>query len=83
MTPGHLALLIDSIDRTVELETLDGTRFLATPLFVYTGPDNPDVFFLPVDRTPEGTLKPAETGQSILLEDLLAVRPTPDAGVVK
>jgi hypothetical protein len=72
MTAEHLALLEASIDQVVEIETLDGTRFLATPLFVYTGEDNPDVFFLPVDRV---TGKAGETGQSILLEDILAVRP--------
>ncbi|RXH57557.1 hypothetical protein [Granulicella sibirica] len=74
MTAEHLALLNASIDQIVELETLDGTRFLATPLFVYEGEDNPDVFFLPVERGASGNLKTAETGQSILLEDILAVR---------
>jgi hypothetical protein len=74
MTAEHLTLLHASIDQIVELETLDGTRFLATPLFVYEGEDNPDVFFLAVERDPEGGLKTAETGQSILLEDILAVR---------
>ena len=74
MTAEHLVLLNASIDQIVELETLDGTRFLATPLFVYEGEDNPDVFFLPVERDPGGSLKTAETGQSILLEDILAVR---------
>ena len=75
MTPEHLVLLNASIDQIVEFETLDGTRFLATPLFVYEGEDNPDVFFLPVERSSTGSLKTAETGQSILLEDILAVRP--------
>ena len=74
MTPEHLALLNASIDQTIEIETLDGTRFLATPLFVYEGEDNPDVFFLPVERAAEGAFKTAETGQSILLEDIQAVR---------
>lgn len=74
MTPEHQALLNASIDQVVEIETLDGTRFLATPLFVYEGEDNPDVFFLPVERLADGTLKPAEAGQSILLEDIEAVR---------
>ena len=73
MTTAHLALLEASIDRPIEFHLLDGTRFLATPLFVYTGPDNPDVFLLPLTRTPEGTLAPAAEGQSILLEDILAV----------
>jgi hypothetical protein len=71
MTPEHLALLHASIDQVVEIEALDGTRFLATPLFVYEGEDNPDVFFLPVDGE---TRKPAEAGQSILLEDIQAIR---------
>jgi hypothetical protein len=71
MTAEHLTLLRASIDQVVEFEALDGTRFLATPLFVYEGEDNPDVFFLPVDRV---SGKAAETGQSILLEDVLAVR---------
>ena len=71
MTPEHLALLEGNIDQEVEIETLDGTRFLARPLFVYTGEDNPDVFFLAVDRT---TGRAVKTGQSILLEDILAVR---------
>ncbi|SFS08824.1 hypothetical protein SAMN05421771_1542 [Granulicella pectinivorans] len=74
MTPEHQALLNASIDQVIEIEALDGTRFLATPLFVYEGEDNPDVFFLPVERLPDGTLKTAEAGQSILLEDIQAVR---------
>jgi len=74
MTPEHLSLLNASIDETVEIETLDGTRFLATPLFVYEGEDNPDVFFLAVDRAADGTLKTAEAGQSILLEDIQSIR---------
>ena len=74
MTPEHLVLLNEHIDQIVEFEALDGTRFLATPLFVYEGEDNPDVFFLPVERTTDGRMKAGETGQSILLEDILAVR---------
>jgi hypothetical protein len=74
MTTEHLVLLNASIDQIVEIETLDGTRFLATPLFVYEGEDNPDVFFLAVERTADGTLKTAEAGQSILLEDIQAIR---------
>ncbi len=76
MTTEHLTLLRESINQTVEFEALDGTRFLATPLFVYEGEDNPDVFFLPVDRT---TGKAAEAGQSILLEDIESVRRVSEA----
>jgi hypothetical protein len=75
MTPQHLSLLRASIDQVVEIETLDGSRFLGIPLFVYEGEDNPDVFFLPVTRNPNQAAKttgPA-TGQSLLLEDIQAV----------
>ena len=79
MTAEHLALLETSIDRTLEFEMLDGTRFLATPLFVYTGEDNPDVFLLPVQRQPQGHLVVGMVGQSILLQDIASVRHVPPA----
>ncbi len=74
MKAEDIALLEGSIDRTVEFEMLDGMRFLGVPLFVYTGEDNPDVFLLAVKREANGALKKAEAGQSILLEDIAAVR---------
>jgi hypothetical protein len=73
MTPEQIALLEANIDKVVELEMLDGARFLASPLFVYTGEENPDVFVLPVERTGDGAYVTGKAGQSILLDDIAGV----------
>ena len=74
MDPAKTALLEASLDQLVELHLLDGSRLLAKPLFVYTGEDNPDVFVLPVEQAPDGSLTVAQAGLSILLAELVDVR---------
>jgi hypothetical protein len=75
MTDEHLSLLKSSIDQVVDLETTAGDRHLAQILFVFDEGDTPDVFYLKVSPSPEGTCVPEEsTGHSVLLADIAAVR---------
>jgi hypothetical protein len=76
MTDEHLTLLKSSIDQIVDLETTAGDRHLAQILFVFDEGETPDVFYLKVSPGPDGTFVPeGNTGHSVLLADIAAVRP--------
>jgi hypothetical protein len=76
MTDEHLLLLKSSIDQVVDLETTGGDRHLAQILFVFDEGDTPDVFYLKVTASPDGTFVPeGATGHSVLLADIVAVHP--------
>jgi hypothetical protein len=76
VTDEHLTLLKSSIDQVVTIETTGGDRHLAQILFVFDEGDTPDVFYLKVSHSPDGTFVPqGSTGHSVLLADILAVHP--------
>jgi hypothetical protein len=76
MTDSERTLLKNSIDQVVDLEFSDGNRHHAQILFVFDEGDTPDVFYLKVSLSPDGTFVPEEAaGQSVLLADILAVHP--------
>jgi hypothetical protein len=75
MTEAELSLLKSSIDRIVELETTAGERHLAQILFVFDDGKTPDVFYLKVERDPDGEfVAQGSSGHSVLLSDIAAVR---------
>jgi hypothetical protein len=77
MTDQHLALLKSSIDGVVLIETSAGDRHLAQVLFVFDEGDTPDVFYLKVQRGPDGAyVQQGSAGHSVLLSDILAVHPS-------
>ena len=76
MTDSDRTLLKNSIDQVVDLDFSDGDRHLAQILFVFDEGDTPDVFYLKVSPGPDGTFVPeGNTGHSVLLADIAAVRP--------
>ena len=76
MTDEHLNLLKSSIDHVVDLETIEGERHLAQILFVFEEGETPDVFYLKVVPGPDGEfVTQGATGHSLLLSDIVAVRP--------
>jgi hypothetical protein len=76
VTDEHLTLLKSSIDQVVDLETTAGGRHLAQILFVFDEGDTPDVFYLKVSPSPDGTFIPqGSTGHSVLFADIAAVHP--------
>ena len=75
MTDPELSLLKASVDRVVDLETTDGRRYLAQVLFVFDEGETPDVFFLEVERGPDGLyVQRGSEGYSVLLSEIAAVR---------
>jgi hypothetical protein len=76
MTDTELSLLKTSIDQIVDLETTGGDRHLAQILFVFEEGETPDVFYLKVSPGPDGEfVAQGNTGHSVLLSDITAVRP--------
>jgi hypothetical protein len=76
MTDSDRTLLKNSIDQVVALEFSGGDRHLAQILFVFDEGETPDVFYLKVSPGPDGTFVPeGNTGRSVLLADIAAVRP--------
>jgi hypothetical protein len=76
MTDSDRTLLKNSIDQVVDLETTECDRHLAQILFVFDEGDTPDVFYLKVSPGPDRTFVPeGNTGHSVLLADIAAVRP--------
>ena len=76
MTDSDRTLLKNSIDQVVDLETIAGERHLAQILFVFDEGETPDVFYLKVSPGPDGTfVSEGSTGHSVLLADIVAVRP--------
>jgi hypothetical protein len=74
MSDDDLALLKASIDGAVVLDTVHGEHILAKPLIVYEEGDTPDVFFLEVERGPDGTyVEKGRIGHSVLLSEIVAV----------
>jgi hypothetical protein len=76
MTDLERTLLKASVDQVVALETTDGDRHLAKILFVFDEGETPDVFYLKVTASQDGTFVPeAGNGHSVLLSDIASVRP--------
>ncbi|HTD96237.1 MAG TPA: hypothetical protein VK627_04890 [Edaphobacter sp.] len=76
MTDTERAFLKSQIDGVVVLETIQGDRLLAKILFVFDEGETPDLFCLEVESTPDGSyIEKGTTGHSILLSELLTVRP--------
>jgi hypothetical protein len=76
MTLAELSLLKTSVDQIVDLETTAGERHLAQILFVFDEGPTPDVFYLKVQRGPDGEFVAlGSTGHSLLLSEIAAVRP--------
>jgi hypothetical protein len=76
MTDSERTLLKESVDQVVAIETTDGDRHLARILFVFDEGETPDVFYLKVTPSQDGTLVPeAGNGHSVLLSDIASVRP--------
>ena len=74
MTATELALLKASIDKVVGLTFADGERPVKV-LVVFDAGDSPDVFFIEVERSPDGSwLERKGGGRSELLEDVVRVR---------
>jgi hypothetical protein len=78
MTEAERAFLKTQIDQIVLLETVQGQSLLAQILFVFDEGPTPDLFCLEVERNPDGSyIQKGKTGHSILLSDLVSVKPPP------
>ena len=78
MTDPERAFLKTQIDQVVVLETVQGNRMLAQVLFVFDEGETPDLFCLEVEQRPDGTyVQRGTTGHSILLADIVSVKPPP------
>ena len=76
MTDAERELLKESVDKVVELETVEGARHVAQILFVFDEGETPDVFFVEVDPGDDGLYVPkGQTGVSLLLSEIASVRP--------
>jgi hypothetical protein len=76
MTDSERAALESQIDSVVVLETVQGRRLLVKILFVFDEGETPDLFCIDVERGPTGDYREqANAGHSILLSDILSVRP--------
>jgi hypothetical protein len=76
LTDVDLLCLKSSIDKVVEIETVDGERLLAKVVWVFDTEDNPDVFYELVstshpDHYPRLTEK---CGYSLPLENIVSVK---------
>lgn len=78
MTDSDLSFLKSQIDQVVLLETSAGERHLGQILFVFDEGETPDVFYLKVERGPDGGyVQRGSAGYSVLLSEIAAVRPAP------
>ena len=76
MTDQDLTFLKSQIDQVVLIETSAGDRHLAQILFVFDEGETPDVFYLKVERTPDGGYaQQGGEGYSVLLAEIAAVHP--------
>jgi hypothetical protein len=76
MTDTERELLKASIDKVVELETVQGKHHVAQILIVFDEGETPDVFFVEVEPGPDGLYMPkGQNGVSLLLSEIAAVRP--------
>jgi hypothetical protein len=75
VTDTDLSLLKASIDQVVVLEMKDGGRDLAQIMVVFDEGETPDVFYVKVERGPDGSfVLQGRAGQSVLLSEIAAVR---------
>jgi hypothetical protein len=78
VTDHDLSFLKSQIDQVVLIETSAGERHLGQILFVFDEGETPDVFYLKVERGPEGGyVQQGSAGYSVLLSEIAAVRPAP------
>jgi hypothetical protein len=76
MTDEQREFLKASVDEIVEIETAADGRHLAQILFVFDEGETPDVFYVKVAAGPEGEFVPeGNSGHSVLLSEIIAVRP--------
>jgi hypothetical protein len=77
VTDSDLSFLKSQIDQVVLLETSAGERHLGQILFVFDEGETPDVFYLKVERGPDGgyVQQQGSAGFSVLLSEIAAVRP--------
>ena len=76
MTDHDLSFLKSQIDQVVLIETSAGERHLGQILFVFEEGETPDVFYLKVERGPEGGyVQQGSGGFSVLLSEIAAVQP--------
>jgi hypothetical protein len=74
MTDEQRDLLKASVDKVVEVETVDGDRHLVQVLFVFDEGETPDVFYLKGSVGPDGSFAPdSGAGSSVLLLDIAGV----------
>lgn len=75
MTAAELVLLKESVDQVVALHIM-GETVLAQVLFVFDEGETPDVFYMEMKRTRDGSLLPVgQNGHSTLLSEIAAVLP--------
>jgi hypothetical protein len=78
VTDHDLSFLKAQIDQVVLLETSAGERHLGQVLFVFDEGETPDVFYLKVERGPDGGyVQQGGAGHSVLLSEIAAVHPAP------
>jgi hypothetical protein len=77
VTDHDLNFLKSQIDQVVLLKTSAGERHLGQILFVFDEGETPDVFYLEVERGPDGYVQQGGTGYSVLLSEIAAVHPAP------
>ena len=78
MTGAELVLLKQSVDQVVALR-IAGETVLAQVLFVFDEGETPDVFYMEMKRTRDGSLLPVgQSGHSTLLSEIAAVLPVPE-----
>jgi hypothetical protein len=76
VTDQDLSFLKSQIDQVVLIENRAGERHLAQVLFVFDEGDTPDVFYLKVEKGPDGGyVQQGGTGYSVLLSEIAAVHP--------
>jgi hypothetical protein len=78
VTDQDLSFLKSQIDQVVLIENAAGESHLAQVLFVFDEGETPDVFYLKVERGPDGDyVQQGGAGYSVLLSEIAAVRPVP------
>jgi hypothetical protein len=78
VTDQDLSFLKSQIDQVVLLVTSEGEQHLGQILFVFDEGETPDVFYLKLERVPDGGyVQQGSAGCSVLLSEIAAVRPAP------
>jgi hypothetical protein len=80
VTAAELIFLKSQIDQVVLLQTMEGEPHLAQILIVFDEGETPDVFYLKVAAGPDGeyVAEQGNAGYSVLLSEVVAVRPVPE-----